>query len=88
MKDGDVLHDCGSAPAAASGWPQAQRHRGLLDPQREADYLRNSVVVHLSVQDRVAVGGGRLVLGGSLKTQPRGFLEGCHHPMHRVQGHL
>ncbi|KAI0255377.1 hypothetical protein BJV78DRAFT_1151768 [Lactifluus subvellereus] len=38
--------------------------------------------------DRVAVGGGRLVLDGSLKTQPGGFLEGRHHPMHEVQGHL
>lgn len=60
-KDGYVCVTCGSASAAASGRPEvweAIRDRSAHGEGRVTQH--GSVVVRLSVRDRVAVGGGRM----------------------------
>ncbi|KAI0254252.1 hypothetical protein BJV78DRAFT_1152396 [Lactifluus subvellereus] len=75
--------------AKRSNFRYVQRRIGQVDELIEQLMLHQhkDEVSKVSEWDRVAVGGGRLVLGGSLKTQPGGFFEGRHHPMHVVQGH-
>ena len=60
-KDGCARVICRSASAAASGRPEVWEDIGGCSAHGEEwATLRGSVVVRLSVRDRVAVGGGRM----------------------------
>jgi len=60
-KDGCVCVICGSASAAASGRPEVREDVGDCSAHDEGQVTQHgSIVVRLSVWDRVAVGGGRM----------------------------
>ena len=60
-KDGCVCDICGSAPAAASGRSEVWEDIRDCSAHGEGRVTQHgSVIVRLSVRDRVAVGGGRM----------------------------
>lgn len=68
------------------GWKRVPYLREIVVPHSEGRVTQHgSVVVRLSVRDRVAVGGGRMYTAWGSKIQLRSLLKGIRRPMHRVQ---